>query len=264
MPSHSLIRPLRTVTAVRYVTPLREGGSLPAIIEADDGQLYVVKFRGAGQGTRALIAELIAAEVARALALPVPEPVLIQVDTALARTEGDKEVGDLLQASVGVNFGLGYLPGSVTFTRGADTAPSGALASAIVWLDAYLMNVDRTVKNPNLLCWQQRLWLIDHGAALYWHHGWEAGGANADRSADRFALVRTHVLLPWADALAEVSAELTARLSDERLDAAVAQLPEDWLVGGPDRAVYGDFLRRRRADPTAFVQEALGARANLV
>jgi hypothetical protein len=264
MASTPLVQPMRTVTAVRYVTPLREGGSLPAIVEADDGQLYVVKFRGAGQGTKALIAELIAGEVARALALPVPEPVLIQLDTALARTEGDEEVGDLLQASVGVNFGLGYLPGSVTFTRGADQVPSGALASAIVWLDAYLMNVDRTVKNPNLLCWQQRLWLIDHGAALYWHHGWEAGGTNADRSGDPFKLIRNHVLLPWADALAQVGRELAARLSDERIDAAVAQLPADWFTDGPEREVYRLFLRRRRDDPSPFVQEAIDARAHVV
>jgi hypothetical protein len=249
------------VTAIRYVTPLREGGSLPAIIEADDGQLYVVKFRGAGQGTKALIAELLAGEVARALALPVPEPVLIQVDGALARTEGDEEVGDLLQASVGLNYGLGYLPGSVTFTRGADQVPSGGLASAIVWLDAYLMNVDRTVKNPNMLCWQRGLWLIDHGAALYWHHGWEAG---EDRSGDAFKLVRNHVLLPWADALAEVASALAARLHDGAIEAAVGQLPPDWFSEGPDREVYRAFLRRRRDAPQSFVQEAIDARAQLV
>jgi hypothetical protein len=256
--------PIRTVTAVRYVTPLREGGSLPAIVEGDDGQLYVVKFRGAGQGTRALVAELIAAEVARALALPLPEPVFITLDAALARTEGDEEVGDLLQASVGLNFGLGFLPGSVTFTRGADALPAGPLASAIVWLDSYLMNVDRTVKNPNLLCFQQGVWLIDHGAALYWHHGWEPGGDNPDRAGDRFALVRNHVLLPYADALAAESPALAARLTDARLDAAVDQLPADWLDGGPDREVYRGYLRRRRDNPAPFIEEAIDARARLV
>ena len=256
----------KTLTAVRYVTPLREGGSLPAIIEADDGQLYVVKFRGAGQGTRALVAELIAAQVASALGLPVPDAAVIQIDAAFGRTEPDQEIGDLLSASVGNNFGLGYLAGSAMYTRGADPAPAAALASAIVWLDAYLMNVDRTVKNPNLLVRDGQLWLIDHGAALYWHHNWQT---DTDRSADRFPLVRDHVLLPWATDLAAISSDLGARLTDAHIAAAVAALPDDWLVGpfdnpGAHRAGYHDFLRKRRDLAAAFVDEAAHARARLV
>jgi hypothetical protein len=256
----------KLLAAVRYVTPLREGGSLPAIVEADDGNLYVLKFRGAGQGTRALTAEWLAAAVAQALELPVPAPALVQIDAALGRTEPDEEISDLLRASVGTNFGLGYLAGSAMYTRGADPAPSGALASAIVWLDAYLMNVDRTVRNPNLLVRDGQLWLIDHGAALYWHHNWEA---DTDRSADRFPLVRDHVLLPWATDLAALSPQLAARLTDGHIDDAVAALPDDWLVGPhPSPAAHRDgyrhFLRQRRDRAAAFVDEAINARARLV
>jgi hypothetical protein len=256
-----------TVTAVRYVTPLREGGSLPAIVEADDGRLYVLKFRGAGQGTSALVAELIAAIVAQALGLPIPEVAIVMVGAALGKTEPDREIADLLRASVGSNFGMGYLPGSAMFTRGADPPPDGALASAIVWLDAYVMNVDRTLKNPNLLVRNGQHWLIDHGAAFYWHHNWEA---TTDRSADRFPLIRDHVLLPWADALPAVSPGLVARLTDARIEAAVAAIPDDWLVGGPfatpaaHREGYHAFLRKRRDAAALFVDEAVHARARLV
>jgi hypothetical protein len=255
-----------TLTAVRYVTPLREGGSLPAIVEASDGNLYVLKFRGAGQGTRALVAELIAAQVARALGLPVPAGVVVQVDAALGKAEPDQEIGDLLRASVGTNFGLGYLAGSAMYTRGADPPPSGALASAIVWLDAYLMNVDRTVRNPNLLVREGELWLIDHGAALYWHHNWEV---DTDRSADRFPLIRDHVLLPWATELAAVTLDLAARLTDAHIHQAVAVLPDDWLVGPFDspaalRDGYGNFLRARRDLAAVFVDEAQSARTRIV
>lgn len=258
---------VRTVAAVRYVKVLREGGSLPAICEADDGQLYVVKFRGAGQGTKALVAELIAAQIARALQLPVPEGVIIDIDPAMGRTEPDEEVGDLLRASPGLNFGLGYLPGSVMFTRGADAHPPGALASAVVWLDAFLMNVDRTVRNPNLLVKDGRYVLIDHGAALYWHHDWDPA---ADRSEDRFAMVRDHVLLPWADALDQVSDDLAARLTDAHIDAAITPLPDDWLGDSPgisgveQRDGYRNFLRKRRDARAVFVKEAMSARTRLV
>jgi hypothetical protein len=258
---------VRTVTAVRYVKPLREGGSLPAIIEADDGRLFVVKFRGAGQGTKALVAELLSAAVAQALSLPLPEPVIVEVDPAMARTEPDEEVGDLLRASPGRNFALGYLSGAVMFTRGADAPPTGALASAIVWLDAYLMNVDRTVRNPNLLVQNGQLHLIDHGAALYWHHDWDPA---ADRSGDRFALVRDHVLLPWADDLPGISPGLAAHLTDDHIAAAVAALPEDWLDGtsggspAQQRAGYAAFLRKRRDGSRVFVEEAVSARARLL
>jgi hypothetical protein len=256
-----------SVTAVRYVTPLREGGSLPAIVEADDGRLYVLKFRGAGQGTKALVAELVAAAMAHALELPVPDVAVVQVEAALGKTEPDLEISDLLRASVGSNFGMAYLPGAAMFTRGADPAPDGALASAIVWLDAYVMNVDRTLKNPNLLVQHGRHWLIDHGAALYWHHDWEA---TTDRSADRFPLVRDHVLLPWADVLPEISLGLAARLTEARIDAAVSAIPDDWLVGGPfdtpaaHREGYRVFLRKRRDAAAVFVDEAVHARARLL
>ena len=167
---------MRTVTAQRYVTPLREGGSLPAIVEADDAGLYVLKFRGAGQGPKALIAELIAGEIARALGLAVPEIVLVSLDAALGRSEMDPEIQDLMKASVGLNVALDCLPGSVTYDPLAKTPPApvpSALASSIVWFDALVSNVDRTARNVNMLCWHQRLWLIDHGAALYFHHAWE-------------------------------------------------------------------------------------------
>ena len=205
--------------------------------------------------------------MARVLGLPLPAAAVVQVDAALGRTEPDQEIGDLLRASVGTNFGLGYLAGSAMYTRGADPAPSGALASAIVWLDAYLMNVDRTVKNPNLLIRDGQLWLIDHGAALYWHHDWEA---DTDRSADRFPLVRDHVLLPWATDLAADGARAwSRRLTDAHIDQAVTALPDDWLVGPFDspaahRDGYRDFLRKRRDLAAVFVDEAINARARLV
>ena len=174
---------MRTVTATRYVSPLREGGSLPAIVEGSDDGLYVLKFRGAGQGPKALIAELVAGEIARACGLPVPEIVFMTLDPELARTEPDPEIQELIRASGGLNLALDYLPGSVTFDPVADR-PDGALASRIVWLDAYTSNVDRTARNANMLMWHRKLWLIDHGAALYFHHAWADG---SDRSASPFA-----------------------------------------------------------------------------
>jgi hypothetical protein len=196
----------------------------------------------------------------------VPEPVVIDLAAAIARTEPDQEVGDLLRASVGLNFGLGYVPGAVMFTRGAEPPPDGRLASAVVWLDGFLMNVDRTVRNPNLLVKAGLPWLIDHGAALYWHHAWEA---STDRSGDRFALIKDHVLLPWADALPAVSAELAALMSEAAIDQAVDALPDDWLEGGPhpspaaQREAYRSFLRKRRAQAQLFVDEAIHARSRL-
>jgi hypothetical protein len=162
--------PLRTVTATRYVTPLREGGSLPGLVEADDDGLYVLKFRGAGQGLKALIAEVIAGELARALGLAVPEIVLMEVDPALGAAEPDPEIQDLITGSAGVNVALDFLPGSMPYTPAAGTQPSPELAAEVVWLDALVSNVDRTPRNPNLLVWHERMWLIDHGAALYFQH----------------------------------------------------------------------------------------------
>ena len=188
---------LRTVTATRYVMPLREGGSLPAIIEADDAGMYVLKFRGAGQGPKALIAELVVGEPARISGISVPEIVLVELDANLARTEPDGEIQQLIRESAGLNLALDYLPGSVTFDPVADK-PDAAVASAIVWLDSYVNNVDRTPRNANMLMWHRKLWVIDHGAALYFHHGW---GAHTARSADAFPAIKDHVLLKFATEL---------------------------------------------------------------
>jgi hypothetical protein len=251
----------RTVRVTRYVTPLREGGSLPAIIEADDDGMYVLKFSGAGQGPRALVAELLSGEIGRALGLPVPELVFAELDADLARTEPDPEIADLIRASGGLNLGLDYLPGSVTFDPVVER-PEAGLASRIVWFDALVSNVDRTVRNTNLLMWHRRLWLIDHGASLYFHHapGWPA---NRERARDPFPHVRQHVLLPQASALDAVDAELAGRLTPEVIDGIVALVPDAWLPGGPeggDRASYARYLKDRLQAPRAFVGEAIGAR----
>ncbi len=259
---------VRTVTATRYVTPLREGGSLPAIVEADDDGTYVLKFRGAGQGDKALIAELLAGEIGRALGLPVPEIVLIALDADLARTERDTEVQGLIRASAGLNLALDYLPGALGFDPLDYTRVDPALASAIVWFDAFVSNVDRTARNPNLLFWKKRVWMIDHGAALYFHHTWDRYLAYS-RSA--FPQIREHVLLPAANALAEADAQLRARLSAERLEALVGLIPDAWLneppyFAGPAeyRAAYARYLCARLEASPIFVAEALHARAQLV
>jgi hypothetical protein len=254
--------PLRTVTATRYVTPLREGGSLPAIVEADDAGLYVLKFRGAGQGVNVLVAELIAGELARAAGLPVPEIVLIDLDGDLARTEPDPEIQDLIRASAGLNLALDYLPGSTMFDPLVD-APDATLASSVVWLDALVSNVDRTVRNPNLLMWHRRLWLIDHGAAFYFHHG---DGDFMARSQDPFARIREHVLLPRATALDVVDAPLAARLAEPVIRAIVADVPAAWLGPEPTdaerrRAAYATYLDARLRGTRPFVQEAQRAQA---
>src|ERR687886_2953244 len=199
---------LRTVTATRYVTPLREGGSLPAIVEADDDGLYVLKFRGAGQGPKALIAELVAGEIARALGLPVPEIVFVELDPELARAEPDPEIQDLIRASGGLNVGLDFLPGSLPFMPAADGAPDPAVAADVVWFDTLVTNVDRTPRNPNLLLWHRRMWLIDHGAALYLHHAGLDPIAHARRP---FPAIAQHVLLPFAGSVAEADARLAPR-----------------------------------------------------
>ncbi len=259
------LSPLARVAAVRYVLPLREGGSLPALVEADDGRMYVLKFHGAGQGPKALVAELLGGQIARAAGLRVPELALIDIEAALGRTEPDFEIQALVTASAGLNLALAFLPGSVMFDPAGSPRPAGALASSIVWLDAYLSNVDRTARNPNLLLWQRELWLIDHGAALYWHHDWDPA---RDRTADPFALIRDHVLLRLADDLPGADRTLRAALTDARLAAAIAQLPDAWLAGQlpfatPDehRAAYLAYLRQRRDRSAAFVKEAIDARA---
>src|ERR1043165_2057081 len=200
---------MRTLTATRYVAPLHEGGSLPAIVEADDDGLYVLKFRGAGQGPKALVAELVAGEIARVAGLPVPEIVFMELDADLARTEPDPEIQQLMRASAGLNLGLDYLPAAVTFDPIAEKTDA-ALASAIVWFDAYVSNVDRTIRNSNLLMWHRQLKLIDHGAALYFHHAWDG---SENRSTDAFERIKDHVLLPFASALREADETLAVRLS---------------------------------------------------
>ncbi len=260
---------LRTVHATRYVTPLREGGSLPAIVEADDLGLYVLKFRGAGQGPLALVAELIAGEIGRVLGLKIPELVFAEVDAALGRTEPDEEVRDLLRASVGLNLALDYLPGSVMFDPAAGDRANADLASRAVWFDSFITNVDRTPRNPNLLCWHKSLYLIDHGAALYFHHNWN--WRDLDRIvATRFAPIRDHVLLPWANRIAEADAALRPLLTEEALARIVQLVPDEWLstvlgaeTAGENRLAYlRYFLRRLQAAPD-FVQEAERARAEL-
>jgi hypothetical protein len=254
---------LRTVNVTRYVTPLREGGSLPALVEADDGFLYVVKFRGAGQGVKALIAELIVGELARALGLRMPELVFCELDEAFGRSEPDEEIQDLLRASTGQNLALHYLSGAITFDALVTTVEPH-LASQVVWLDALTLNVDRTVRNTNMLMWHQELWLIDHGAALYVHHagpGWEAPRPRP------FPQLKDHVLLPQASELAAVDAESRARLTPEIIRAIVGLVPAAWLLeAAPDstveaqRAAYVGFIEARLAASSTFVQEAENAR----
>jgi hypothetical protein len=258
---------VRTVTVTRYVTPLREGGSLPAIVEADDLGTYVLKFRGAGQGVKVLIAELLAGEIARALGLPMPEIVFADLDPLLGRSEPDPEIKDLIIASAGLNLALDYLPGSFAFEPAVGPAPDAELASSIVWLDAYLTNVDRTVRNTNLLIWHKRLWLIDHGASLYFHF---AGPGYVARAANPFPEIRNHVLLRRANALTEVDRVLSARLTPEVLEAIVALIPDVWLddsaFASPEecRAAYATYLSARLRAPRAFVEEADHARAQLL
>ncbi len=248
--------PLRTVTATRYVAPLREGGSLPALVEADDDGLYVLKFRGAGQGPRALVAELVAGELARAFGLPVPELVLAELDPALAPAEPDQEIQDLLAASPGTNLALDFLPGALTFNPGARFAPDPELAAAVVWFDALVENVDRTAQNPNLLVWHDALWCIDHGAALYRHHGGSDPVAEARRP---FALVGRHVLLAQAGDLQAADARLAGRVDAAGLQAILDAVPPAWF--GPEGSgPYAEALGLRLEAPRAWAQAAEEAR----
>ena len=246
---------MRTVTATRYVTALREGGSLPGLVEADDDGLYVLKFRGAGQGPKALVAEVVVGELARALGFPVPELVAIELDPVIGRAEPDPEIQDLLLASEGVNLGVDFLPGSLPFSPAAGLVPDGEFAADVVWLDGLVTNIDRTPQNPNLLEWHRRIWLIDHGAALYWHHS----GAPADPRADRFAAVRDHVLLPYAASIADADARLAPKVTPALLREIAAEVPAEWLDGG-DASVYADYLSSRLEEPRGFVEEAENAR----
>jgi HipA-like kinase len=247
---------LRRVEATRYVTPLREGGSLPALVEASDDGLYVLKFRGAGQGRKALIAEVVAGELARALGFVVPELALVELDPALGRAEPDPEIQDLLEGSAGLNLGVDFLPGALPFSPAAGPAPEPELAARIVWLDALLTNVDRTAKNTNMLLWHGRLWLIDHGASLYFHHAPEPSPGHERMP---FPQIAEHVLLPFAGSIEEADAELAPRVSPELLQKVAAAVPDEWL-DGDDRGVYVDYLRGRLEAPRAFVAEAEAAR----
>jgi hypothetical protein len=235
---------------------LREGGSLPGLVEADDSGLYVVKFRGAGQGPRSLVAEVIAGELGRAIGLPVPEQVLIEIDGALGLAEPDPEIQELIVASAGVNLGLDFLPGAAGYSPAAGVAVEPMLAAAIVWLDALMTNMDRTAQNPNLLLWHERLWLIDHGAALYLQHG---GLRPAEHASQSFPQIARHVLLPCASSIAEADERLAPLIDDALIDAVVALVPVDWFAGASPDA-YAEYLCMRLQAPRGFVKEAEDAR----
>ena len=255
---------IRSVNVTRYVTPLREGGSLPAIVEADDDFLYVLKFRGAGQGVKALVAELIGGEIAKVFGLRIPEIIFATIDEAFGRTEPDEEIQDLLKASVGLNLALHYLSGSITFDPAVTTIDT-LLASKIVWLDSLLTNMDRTAKNTNMLWWRKELWLIDHGACLYFHHNFQNPKEQALRP---FTLIKDHVLLPQAADLYIVDAEFRTILTNEKIREIVNLIPAEWVSGDSSfntandhRQVYIDFLETRLANSANFVKEAQYARS---
>ena len=255
---------MHSLKVTRYVQPLREGGSLPAIVEADDEGLYVMKFHGAGQGRKALIAEIIAGELARVLGLPMPTLVFLDLDAKFGLNEPHQEIQDLLNASTGKNIGVDYLPGSITFDALVPGALTPRLASEIVWFDSLILNVDRTARNPNLLCWHKQLWLIDHGASLYFHHGWSNP---AESAKTPFKAIKDHVLLPFASQLEQVGFQI----SRAQLDEVLAKVPTEWLENEPGfadaeavRRAYLDFIEARLAHRDVFVKEAMRARAERV
>jgi hypothetical protein len=257
---------VRTITATEYVMPLREGGSLPAIVEGDDDGTYVLKFRGAGQGVRALIAELVSGEIARVLGLPVPEIVFAMLDARMAKTEPDPEIQELLRKSEGLNLALDYLPGSITFDPIVEVPIAGKsrLASAIVWFDALVTNVDRTAKNTNLLVWHRNLWMIDHGATLIFHHNWDDYLA---RSRNPYQQIGDHVLLRWASEVRAVDGELAARLTPDAIANVIDLIPASWLGDEPrfssveeHRAAYREYLMRRLQSPREWMEDAVRAR----
>lgn len=259
---------MQTLTATRYILPLREGGSLPAVVEADNGELYVMKFVGAGQGAKALIAELVAGEIGRALGLLVPEIVLIDLDARFGRAEPNPEIQELLRASEGLNLGLRYLPNAFAYNSLLQPSLDSELASQIVWFDAYVTNVDRTARNVNMLLWAQQLWLIDHGAALYFHHDW---GDFEERSRSPFTFIKQHVLLPFATQVGELDSAMRSRLTDATLAAIVNEIPAVWLgeekafaTHDEHRAAYLTYLRARRDQADYFVAEAAKAHAALL
>lgn len=247
---------LRRVSATRYVTPLREGGSLPGLVEADDSGLYVTKFRGAGQGTLALVAEVIVGELARALGLPVPEQVVVAIDPALGLAEPDPEIQELIVASSGANLGVDFLPGAAAYSPALGWTPDPQLAANVVWLDGLVTNVDRTPRNPNLLLWHDQLWLIDHGAALYQQH---RGLRPAEQAGQPFPLIAEHVLLRAAASITAADERLAPRIDRALLEAIADLVPADWFAGAP-AATYVEYLAQRLQQPRQFVQEAENAR----
>ena len=254
---------IRTVDVIKYITPLREGGSLPAIVEANDGFLYVLKFRGAGQGTKALIAEFIGGELARAIGLKVPELVFMNLDDSFSKTEPDEEIQDLLKFSVGLNLGLHYLSGSITFDPLVSVADA-TTSSKIVLLDSIISNIDRTVKNTNLLNWNKELWVIDNGASFYFHHNWNTWEIHLTRT---FPLIKDHVLLERATQLNEVAKTMVKELNKETIEAIIHKIPEDWLINESDsltpdqkRKAYMDYLNSRLSKIETLVKEAEDAR----
>ena len=274
---------MKTVQATRYVTPLREGGSLPAIIEADDDGTYVLKFRGAGQGAKALISELVSGEIARKLGLPVPEIVLVELDPLLGRSEPDSEIRELIKASAGLNLALDYLPGSISFDPlvAKPIENNAQLASEIVWFDSFVTNVDRTARNTNMLVWHKELWLIDHGASLYFHHSWDD---YLERSRSRFPQIKDHVLLPFASQIEAADAKLAPLLTPQVLSEIIELIPESWLIDAPfsqsansqsaqsqgeesstrrHRDAYLEYLATRLQLPRLWVEEAQNARRAL-
>ena len=258
---------LETLQATRYVTPLREGGSLPALVEANDDGLYVLKFRGAGQGKKALIAELIAGEIGRVLGLPVPRLAFMQLDAMLARNEPDYEIRSLMEASAGLNLAMDYLPGSITFDPVANIIDP-VLASAIVWFDAYIMNVDRTARNTNMLMWHKKLYLIDHGASLFLHHNWATA---SEKFASSFAAIKDHVLLRFASKVEVAAKELKSKLTTTTINDIVRQVPEEWLAGEAHFSnvedhyrSYESYLSQRLEASSIFEEEIQRARAALI
>ena len=255
----SITTALREVTATRYVTPLREGGSLPGLVEADDDGLYVAKFRGAGQGLRALVAEVIVGELARRIELLVPELVTLEIDPLLGAAEPDPEIQELIGASAGSNLGVDFLPGALPYVPGGAWVPDPELSAEIVWLDAFTTNVDRTPRNPNLLLWHGRLWLIDHGAALYLHH---AGLIPAEHAERPFPLISEHVLLPHAGSISDAHERIAPRVTPQLLQEIVALVPRGWPADDQhDRETYVDYLSRR-VRSGAFAAEAERARTD--
>jgi len=261
------LEPLRSVNVTRYIEPLREGGSLPAIVEADDDFMYVLKFRGAGQGVKALIAEIIGGLIAKELGLKMPEMVLAHLDEAFGRTEPDEEIQDLLKFSVGLNLGIHYLSGSITYDPVVKKIDD-LLASKIVWLDCLLLNVDRTARNTNLLWWHNELWLIDHGASLYFHHSWNNWMELATKP---FSRVSDHVLLTQASELEKVNADFSKILTPQKIGEIVDLIPEEWLLEDhpflsiqEHRTAYKTFLNTRMQHAHQFIKSAQDARSTII